>query len=68
MQEHKSIVVTYRPKRKIFFGLLVFFSIMFSFAVGRYLGGYEAAQIITQKLDLDKPLWIFEGKFLVGKL
>lgn len=64
MQEHKSIVVTYRPKRKIFFSLLVFFSIMLSFLVGRYLGGYEAAQIMTQKLDLDKRLRILQAELV----
>jgi len=54
MQEYKSVVVKYRPKRKIFLGLIAFLSIIFSFALGRHWGGYEAAQIMSQKLDLDE--------------
>ena len=54
MQEYKSVVVKYRPKRKIFLGLIAFLSIIFSFALGRHWGGHEAAQIMSQKLDLDE--------------
>ena len=50
--------------RKIFFGLLVFLSIMFSFLLGRYLGGYEAAQIMMQKLDLDDRLKTLQAELI----
>ena len=60
MQEYKSVVVKYRPKRKIFLGLIAFLSIIFSFALGRHWGGHEAAQIMSQKLDLDERYKILQ--------
>lgn len=65
MLEDRPVVITYRPGRRLRWISLALSAVIVAFFVGRYWDGQKSAQLLVEKLELEKKIGDVESALLL---